>query len=373
MATGFFISEPVDYQVEKAINLEPVLDVYKIQTINKLDTRIAKNCSKKGRTFEYIYSDKNANPKSCVLDNVIIFRDNTVEHNKLCAISYDYVYENNKLVRNKYSLKKIMPDETINGTFYNGVFNETDSDYTFFGEVPIIEYINTEEKQGDYEPVISLIDAYNLLQSDRLNDKEQLVDAILCVYGMSMTPEQKELLKEKRMLVNIPPDAKIEYLTKALNEADNDVLRGVIEQDIHKISMVPNMSDVNFAGNSSGVAIKFKLLAFLYLIKNKERCFEEGLLDRFRMYNYFLNIKSNMPIIPTHEIDIVFKHSLPSNDLEIAQTISYLDGKVDNETLISQLSFIKDASEITEIVKKEKESNTMKYLGQFGDINNQDE
>ena len=37
-----------------------------------------------------------------------------------------------------------------------------------FGKVPIIEYKNNPEFLGDFEPVISLIDAYNLLQSDRV-------------------------------------------------------------------------------------------------------------------------------------------------------------------------------------------------------------
>lgn len=35
------------------------------------------------------------------------------------------------------------------------------------------------EAQGDFEQVVSIIDAYNIVMSDRVNDKEQFVDAIL--------------------------------------------------------------------------------------------------------------------------------------------------------------------------------------------------
>ena len=52
----------------------------------------------------------------------------------------------------------------------------------------------------------------------------------------------------------------------------------------------------------------------------------------------------------------VFKRNLPSNDFEISQMINNLADFVDAETLISQLSFIKDASEIVELKAKENES-----------------
>ncbi|MGB4984664.1 MAG: phage portal protein [Erysipelotrichaceae bacterium] len=172
--------------------------------------------------------------------------------------------------------------------------------------------------------------------------------------GANFTRDQIEQLKDNRVISGIPSDADIKYLIKNLNEADTDVLRKTIESDIHKISMTPNMSDANFVGNSSGVAIRYKLLAFEQNIKNKERYMEKGLMERFKLYNAFLSTKSLMSVVPIEEVDSVFKRNLPSNDLEISQMISNLSGVVDNETLISQLSFIKNAKEITELVQKEQ-------------------
>ena len=119
--------------------------------------------------------------------------------------------------------------------------------------------------------------------------------------------------------------------------------------------MTPNMSDVNFVGNSSGVAIRYKLLSFEQNIKNKERSMEKGLMERFKLYNNFLTVKASMQKIEIHEVDAVFKRNLPSNDLEVSQMIGYLTDYVDRETLISQLSFIKDASEIVTIKQEEDE------------------
>ena len=143
--------------------------------------------------------------------------------------------------------------------------------------------------------------------------------------------------------------------------------------------MVPNMSDINFVGNSSGVAIRYKLLAFEQNIKNKERYMEKGLMERFKRYNHFLFTQSKMAEVPVEEVDAVFKRNLPSNDFEISQMINNLADFVDKETLISQLSFIKDASEIVALKEKEDENQPKgSYDEAFGgneieDANNVDE
>lgn len=354
---GYLLGNPVDYQVSEGYDIEPLLDAYKKQTINDLDTEIAKDVSVFGLQYEYVYANEEAEPKSCEIDNrnAIIVYDDTVEHNKLFGMIYrpifegtdlkywDIIYVDDKVIRQYHSSSKML--ETVGEEKPHA-----------FGKVPMIEYKNNADYLGDFEPVISLIDAYNLLQSDRVNDKEQLVDAILCMYGMDFDDEQAEMLKSSRMLANIPVDGKVEYLVKTLQENDVDILRQNLENDIHKISMVPNMSDENFANNTSGVAIRYKLLSFEQNVKTKERYMEKGLMERFELYNNYLVTQSKMSEVPVEEVDAVFTRNLPSNDLEVSQMINNLADFVDSETLVSQLSFVKDASEIVEAKKLEDES-----------------
>lgn len=359
---GYLLGNPVDYQVGKnekgefAYNIEPVLDAYKKQTINDLDTEIAKDVSIFGYQYEYVYANSDAEPRSCEIDddNAIIVYDDTVEHNKLFALIYRPIYKGNTFkywdiifVDDKQEIHYKSSDKTLT--------KQGKPKAHAFGKVPLICYKNNPELLGDFEPVISLIDAYNLLQSDRVNDKEQLVDAILCLYGMDFDDDQAEMLKDSRMLANIPTDGRVEYLVKTLQENDVDILRQNLENDIHKISMVPNMSDENFANNSSGVAIRYKLLAFEQNIKNKERYMEKGLMERFELYNNFLVKMSKMQEVPIEEVDAVFKRNLPSNDFETSQMINNLADFLPAETLVSQLSFVKDASEEVELKKLEDE------------------
>ena len=61
--------------------------------------------------------------------------------------------------------------------------------------------------------------------------------------------------------------------------------------------------------------------------------------------------------VPTDQVDIIFKNSLPKNDLETSQIINNLSGTglVDKSTLAAQLSFVQDAEEIVSLAKKELE------------------
>ena len=206
-----------------------------------------------------------------------------------------------------------------------------------------------------------MIDAYNTLMSDRINDKVQFVDAFLLLLGIEIDSEQaKKLLREKILCGDT--DAKAEYLSKVLSESDVEVLRKSIKDDIHQTSMVPDLSDENFGNNTSGVAIKYKLLVFEQLTLGKERLFEQGLRERFKMYMHFFEVKANMQSVPVYEVDIHFKRNLPANELELSQIVGNLCGTVSTETLLGILPFVCDAKEEAKLAAEEKaksEKNTI--------------
>lgn len=364
ITTGYFIGKPADYQVTNGFDIEPLLDAYNEQTINDLDMEIAENVSIFGIQYEYIYSDSNAQPKSCIADNknTIIVYDDSVEHNKLFGLMYRPIYVGNSSQVDHYEIVYCDKEKVVNYISKDLTLTKVGEEVPHsFGDVPMIEYRNNPRKQGDFECVISLIDAYNLLQSDRVNDKEQLVDAILCLFGVDFDAEQMQSLKKYRCLANIPQDARVEYLAKTLNETQIEVLRQSLENDIYKISTTPNMTDKEFAQNSSGVAMKFKLLPFEQRVGRKERYFEKGLKERFKLYNNFLTTTSKMEIVPVKEVDVVFTRNLPNNDLETSQMINNLSDHISEETLVSQLSFVKDASEEVELKNEEKKNNQALY------------
>jgi len=109
--------------------------------------------------------------------------------------------------------------------------------------VPIVVYKNNEEEIGDFEPVISLIDAYDKIQSDSVNDMEYFADAYLALYGMSGTDANDiAAMKEQRVLL-MASDAKAEWLVKQINDTYVENLKHRLEEDIHKFSACPSMTD----------------------------------------------------------------------------------------------------------------------------------
>ena len=227
----------------------------------------------------------------------------------------------------------------------------------YFGRVPVIEYRNNEEKQGDFEQAISLIDAYNLLQSDRLNDKEAFVDAILFIQGFILDDEDGKALMEERMLqvTGTPSETAASYLTKELNEGNVSILRDAILDDFHKVTYVPNMNDENFAGNVSGEAMKYKLFGLLQLMSVKSRYMIKGLRQRLEIFANVQNLKG--PKVDVTGVEIKLKPNLPVNTSDtINQIVSaYNAGILPLRFLLTWLPDISDVDEVIDQLNLENE------------------
>lgn len=357
MIQSYLTGNAVTYSASEEYDIEPLKNAYLEQDAASLDSSLVKDMSIYGRAYELVYNNEQSQPRSVKLSpqNAFVCYAQSAEQKPLFGLYYYRKYDLDGYctgtVCHVYTDTQVYTYKGGNDSWAHMSLDTTQQHY--FGSVPIIEYRNNEECQGDFEQLISEIDAYNILMSDRVNDKEQFVDAFLFLINCDVDSEQAMKLREERILEGYD-GAKAEYLSKVLNEADTKVLRDDLKDDIHRLSHVPDLSDESFGNNLSGVAIKYKLLGFEQHVKNKERNFTKSLRERFKLYNNFLALKNSMQTVPTHRVDIVFTYNLPANELEVAQMISYLQGLASNETLLDQLSFVGDAKEEAELAKKEQ-------------------
>ena len=354
---GYLIGNAVEYQASEGVDLTPLLDNFRRQNIAMLDKRLAKDCSIYGRAYERFYSDEAGEIRSARVDvrNAILVRDTSVSHDKLFGLVFEEIRDDlGKVKAGEWALTVLYADRVEEYLLKGSDLKKMSETPHIFGEVPMVEFRNDDERAGDFESVLTDIDAYNILKSDRLGDRRKLADAILAVSGARLDAESKADLMES-MVVNLPDNAKMEYISKTTDENGADILRRNINDDIHKISMTPDMSDSNFIGNSSGVALAYKLLPFMMNNADKRREFEAGLFERLRVYLRFMGAKKEISNISTDEVDIIFKHNLPKNDLEMSQIINNLIGTgiADKSTLAAQLSFIQNAEEIVALAKRE--------------------
>ena len=382
-ASSYFIGEPVSYTAEEDIS--DLNDALETAEADEADGDNGLDLSIYGRAYEYIYTKKNETSLRCKnLDpyNTFMVYDDTIEQNELFAVYYfakiddtgkrPIEYRATVLTQNyKWELNIVDTSEPQ-------TLSETPEPH-FKGEVPVIQYMNNKLGIGDYELQIPLIDAYNALMSDRVTDKEQFIDSILAIYGTLLSDEDEEdeeggkatdamkQLKRKKLL-ELPDSSKAEYLTRTFDESGVEILKKAIEQDIHKFSHVPCMTDEAFGGNVSGVAMEFKLLGLENITKIKTRYYRKGLRKRLRIFQTFYSIKGiNLNV---DGVKMSFTRALPKNLLEISQIVANLWGKVSKRTLLAQVPFVSDVDAEVEAVNAEAEEAAKQQQEIFGGFQN---
>lgn len=383
-ASSYFIGEPVSYTTDD--DILALTDALETAEADEADGDNGLDLSIYGRAYEYIYTKKDETSLRCKnLDpyNTFMVYDDTIEQNELFAVYYfakvddtgkrPIEYRATVLTQNlKWEL------DIIDGSRAQMLVETPEPHYK--GEVPVIQYMNNKLGIGDYELQIPLIDAYNALMSDRVTDKEQFIDSILAIYGTLLSDEEDEdeetgsasedAMKrlKRRKLLELPDSTKAEYLTRTFDESGVEILKKAIEQDIHKFSHVPCMTDEAFGGNVSGVAMEFKLLGLENITKIKTRYYKKGLRKRLRIFQSFYGIKGiNLNV---DGVKMSFTRALPKNLLEISQIVANLWGKVSKKTLLAQVPFVTDVDAELEAVNAEAEEAAKQQQEIFGGFQN---
>lgn len=380
-ASAYFIGNPISYKSDTDITA--LTDLLEAAGADETDGDNGLDLSIYGRCYEYIYPKEDETilaVKNLSPENTFMVYDDTIEQGELFAVYYyvrkddtdrrDITYVATVLTPN---FKWVLNIEAIDTP--QALLEEPEPHY--LREIPIIEYLNNKLAIGDYELQIPLIDAYNALMSDRIADKEQFIDSILAIYGALLgDPDAvdedgntaKDKIKKDKLL-ELPADSKAEYLTRTFDETGVEILKKAIEQDIHKFSHIPCMTDESFGGNVSGVAMEFKLLGLENITKIKTRYYKKGLRKRLRIFAGWL-YTSRQITVNTAGITPTFTRALPKNLLEISQIVANLWGKVSRKTLLSQIPFVDDVDEELAAVEKETEEAAKQQQAMFGLGNN---
>lgn len=375
-ATGYFMGNAVKYNNTADGDIESLLVAFDGAEIDQVDTQNALNMSIYGRAYEYIYAKEGLtelDSTSIDPENVFLVYDDSIERKVLFAVYYYEIKDDSK------DATKYQAEVFTQNLHYHIVLRDSSMGTTRneqvephnLGQVPIIEYRNNNFAIGDYEQQISLIDAYNSLMGNRVNDKEQAIESILVLYGAQLgdTPEETHkamsILNEEGLL-ELPMDAKADFLKNMLDESATEILRKSLKEDIYTFSHVPNLTDENFAGNSSGVAMEFKLLGLEMITKTKEANYKRGIRQRIAIFAHYLGMQQIA--LEAHSIVPQFSRGLPKNLLELSQVINNLDGKVSLRQLISLLPFVEDPDAELEELEEEKEKN-MERVPFFNQVN----
>lgn len=316
-------------------------------------TKLAEICGYAGRLL-YINTEgdesiKVINPWECA----ILARDEITEP------SYGIWYYEEEYIIDGMS-KEVRTIEFYNATdcyiFEDGLegWILKDQFKHMFDYCPLQGIPNNRELLGGAEKVLSLIDGIDRTVSDCNSEIESFKLAYLLVYGCNIDDETLQRAKRTGCF-SIPPmgqaEAKIEYLTKQINDTFVENHLNRLEKNIYKFGQTPNLHD---AASSSMSGLSMKLLLFPLETRTVmfERKFQSAATYMWKVLcSAWKKKQINMDYT---EIYCTCKRTYPIDVAYEADTMNKLDGQVSQHTKLSLCSFIDDPNWEIEMMEKEK-------------------
>lgn len=369
--TSYLVGEEVSYRGnQKAIDaIMPILQANNVNDVNFEEVKLG---GIMGHAMEIHWLDGESQHrfKQVPASQCFIAYSMDIEEIPLVGVHYntyrgaDNVTRRNVTVYTENEVIKFVYEVPTQGHEGSIPYNEKSRTEHFWGELPVIEVVANDERIGDFEAQISQVEAYNMAQSDSLNDVNYMNDSYLWLKGFTATePEDIQAMKNNRvMITEADPegDTDIKWLTKEVNDTHIENIKKRLKEDIFSFSQTPDLSGDNFSA-SSGVAIKYRTQTLENKAKVKETKLNAAMKKRFRLIGKTLALKGK--VVDYDDVYPIFVRNLPASLSELADMIVKLKGTVSDETLIAQLGFIPDPVEEVERATKQLEKQMVAQAG----------
>ena len=356
---GYFIGVPIQTSIEDSSLNASITEFRRLNSIDDIEAEISKDADIYGHGFEYLYQDEEANTRLTYVSptNAFIVYDDTIAREPLFGVYYQLNGFNIKgelLTKNE----KI----TLSGTLGEIVFS--DEEEHFYGDVPLIEYAENEERKGIFESVETLINTLNKVLSEKANDVDYFSDAYLKILGADLDEETLKDLRDNRVINLSGLNSEkviVDFLDKPNADETQENLIDRLVDFIYQISMIANINDDTFNSRTSGVALQYKLLPMSNLAMTKERKFKASMMRRYKM---IFNLPTNVPANKKDDyinIKMVFTRNVPNNIRDEVETAKGLASLTSQQTALSVLSVVDSPLEEIERMEKENSSKPLDY------------
>lgn len=316
-------------------------EIYKQNKETLKTNQLGTYSSVNGKSYELHYYDQDSKGESLprfVLvkeSNGLAVYDTNIEP-KIILFIRAYKIDNEKY----YDLYYIDRIESWKFDERIAKFIKADADKpNLYSNIPIVEYKNNYENISDIEPITALIDGYDVLISDSLNEFDRFAWAYLILAGFSLSDEDAKDIKQKRIFETMDSTAQAKFLTKDINHEFIKFMAEWFKREIHRQSFIPDIEDVKFGTGASGIAIDKFIYLMEYIAANKEAYMREAMEDRVKMIADILNIQ-----ITEFDFKIDFKRNEPQSKLQDADIYTKYDGRgISRETLMQNFAtFVED-------------------------------
>lgn len=360
--TGFFCGIPIKISSDDEQVNDFIMQLSAYNNEDNHNLELAKGSSIHGDYHELLYVDEES--QLCYTEVSPLQSFFLVDDSMLSRPLYfvRYYKDSENLVRGSWADASVIQYFTENPS----VTWDDEPHIHGFDGVPAVEYVENKEHMGIFESQLSEIDAYNKALSEKANDVDYFGDAYLAILGAEVRKDEMPVVRRNRVINfkgNSGNKPDVFFLEKPSADSTQEHLLDRLEKLIFLTSMIADVSDENFAGNASGVALKYKLLAMQNLATFKALKFQAAMNRRYKLL--FSNPLARINKDSWTKIDYKFTMNYPANIESEATVAKDLEGVTSKETQLKVLSVVDDPKAEMERIAEE-DSDAMNRMTQQG-------
>lgn len=358
---GFFTGIPPKITLPDEEANEILQDWNNANSIFDKTSELSKQVDIFGRSLFYVYQDEEGN--TCITvsspTHSFMIYDDTVSHRPLAFVRYSRTNKDglSATVWYEHHVVDLINDQLLDHIFDD---NEAKDGVNIYGQVPAVEFFETEERESLYGGgILTLVDALDDTLSQKLDNINYLADSYMYLLGGRIDPDEIQMMRLNRFIQVDGNDAinmKIGFLERPDGDNIQEHMIDHLNQTIHEDTGIPDMKDEAFSGNSSGVAIRYKLMPMENRAMTKERKFTQGLRKLYKIvFSSFTNVLDKPDA--WRDLNFKFTRNIPANLADEVATAKNAEGIVSQKTQLSMISTITDPqAELDEIAKEKTEA-----------------
>jgi len=331
---GFIKYKPVYEEVEEyytALN-----ELFRANNEPIKTERAGRNTGIFGTSYELHYVDRMVNrtlniqaqPRFFPVDprQMFVMYDETPEPDPMFAVRFFPVKDGTRVEVYTKSRIRIYLRELEN---YKPTYMPISDEPHFYDQVPVSVYKLGDDSNGLIEPIVPLIDDYDLIVSDSMIEFGRFANAYLRLVGMGMSDQAQgqnktglagvlQSIKKRRVFERLKSPDDVTFLTKDIPTQFIDFMTKLLKEEIHVQSHVPDFTSSAFGGAISGAAIERLLFDFENVVSSAQAEFDIGLYKRIELMTTIMR-KAGQPVSDAWDIDITHDRNIPQDILAQVQ------------------------------------------------------
>lgn len=256
---GYSYGEPIQYVAKTADekvseDVDYLNDFLDVISRSSLDMEVAKWQMVCGTGYKLSLPAENVDDPFdvCIPDprNAFMIYDNTVRHRPMAGVVYSTDPETRTIIFAVYTIDTYYEIE-------NGEVKKAKPLY--LPRIPLVEYPLNMERMGAFETVITLLDAINLTESDRLNGIDQFIQslaiAVNCQFPEGTTASQ---IRQAGLIVlkSVGENkADFKVISEQLNQADTQTIMDDMMTAVREIVGMPSQGNAKTGDSSNNGAV----------------------------------------------------------------------------------------------------------------------